>query len=246
MNYEELISRYPDKRNRLDSLLAEGYADIQFENQRNAYVIERTLPYVKGPRVCSLGYAGDEWPNELAKCGHQVSIIEGSKTHFELAKERLSGTTIKVYQSLFETFVPEHAFDTVIAGSVIEFFENPTELINACIRMLHKEGRLIFTTPNALSIHRRIGALIGLEGSPFEINAKAKASMCYHLFTLQALRSVLRDAGLSNIHIFGAGLKILSNAQMAELSPDVLGAFDLLSSEVPPELCKTLVAVADV
>lgn len=230
---------------RLDSVLEEGYAEIEFENRMMAKAADSSLPHVVGPRVLSLGYAGDPWPGKLAEAGFEVTVVEGARAHYEKGLKDFAGRGITIHYDTFQGFAPAQPFDTVIAGSVIQFFPDPEILLGACRRFLRPGGRLILTTPNPLSIHRRIGALLGMESTPYEVNAAGHASAAVIAYSVHTLRSTLQSSKFNVRLIFGSQLKFLSTGQMKSWDPKLVDALDLLAQEFPAEFCKELIAVCD-
>jgi 2-polyprenyl-3-methyl-5-hydroxy-6-metoxy-1,4-benzoquinol methylase len=249
MNKEELGDQpaSKEKKRLLEALLVDGYSEIDFDNVFSERVIKRCMPYVKGEDVLCLGYAGDRWPSELMSAGFKVDIVEGAKTHFDRAMKDFAGAAGGIFYETFESFAPPDGakYDTVIAGNVIEFFLRPQVLLDACVRMLKANGRLIVTTPNALSIHRRLGAILNIESSPFHLNEKAKDSACHQLYVSHSLREVLRESGFRVQVMFGAQLQILSKPQMKSWPLEIIQALDTLASELGIDFCKTLVAICD-
>ena len=51
---------------------------------------------------------------------------------------------------------PEEFFDIVHAGEAIEHLYDTDSFVQECRRVLKKGGKLIITTPNTLSLPRRI------------------------------------------------------------------------------------------
>jgi len=51
---------------------------------------------------------------------------------------------------------PDNYFDTIVAGEVIEHMKKPEGFIQEAYRVLKKDGRIIITTPNRLSLINRI------------------------------------------------------------------------------------------
>jgi len=227
---------------KINEYAVSGYENIEFENYQLEVVIERCLPYVVGPSVLSLGYARDKWPEKLSEKGFQVHIVEGAEKHFEEGKAKFSEPNIKIFKSMFQDFEPNMLYDTVVAGSVIEFHD-PLEFLSNCKRLLKPKGRLIVTTPNALSIHRRIGAAMGIEQSPLTVNVAGELSGTKKLFDIHSLRQTLNLGGFVVDLIFGANLKILSANQMKQWDKIIIDALGVVSQEFPPEFCKELVVI---
>jgi 2-polyprenyl-3-methyl-5-hydroxy-6-metoxy-1,4-benzoquinol methylase len=150
-----------------------------------------------------------------------------------------------VFYDTFEEFPLRQEYDTVVAGSVLEFYQQPSVLLEACKRFLKPKGRLIVTTPNALSLHRRVGAIMKVESSPLRLNVSAVASACHHLYTLHSLREAIESSGLLVRTIVGAHLKVLPAPLMRAWPDELLDAFDAVSSEMSPDFCKMLMAICD-
>jgi SAM-dependent methyltransferase len=53
-----------------------------------------------------------------------------------------------VIGDLREPFLASGAFDTIVAGEVIEHLEEPIEFLRNCRRLLRSGGRLVLSTPN--------------------------------------------------------------------------------------------------
>lgn len=230
---------------KINGFAASGYENIEFENYQLEVIVERCLPYVIGPRVLSLGYARDMWPEKLSRGNFQVDVVEGAEEHYKEGKAKFSKSNIRIFKSMFQDFEPDMPYDTVVAGTVIEFHD-PLEFLSNCKRLLKPKGRLIVTTPNALSIHRRVGAAMGMEQSPLAVNIAGELSGTKKLFDIHSLRQTLNSSSVVVDLIFGANLKILSANQMKQWDKKIIDALGIVSQEFPSEFCRELVAICTV
>jgi 2-polyprenyl-3-methyl-5-hydroxy-6-metoxy-1,4-benzoquinol methylase len=63
--------------------------------------------------------------------------------------------------STFETFEPGRKFDCIHMGGMLKHLDDPVALLRRSREWLSPKGRLIATTPNARSLHRRVGVYMG-------------------------------------------------------------------------------------
>ena len=161
----------------------------------------------------------------------------------EYARQKFAGIDkIRISHELFESYKPEYNYNTVIAGSVIELNPDPSTLLKCIKGWLEPNGRLLLTTPNRRSLHRRVGAYMDIESSPDELNEPAFQTSTVHLYDRYELRSVLQSAGFQVEYLSGYFLKPLSNRQMETWSDELLMAFLMVGEELG-DYCKELVAV---
>jgi 2-polyprenyl-3-methyl-5-hydroxy-6-metoxy-1,4-benzoquinol methylase len=55
---------------------------------------------------------------------------------------------------------PGRRFDVILAGDVIEHLSNLGRFLSSARKVLHPEGELIITTPNAFALKRMLGAIL--------------------------------------------------------------------------------------
>ncbi|MEO5336338.1 MAG: methyltransferase domain-containing protein [Magnetospirillum sp. WYHS-4] len=229
---------------RLDDVARQGYDHLTLQNRMSSFVIHRCLPFVLGPRVLSLGYAKDDWPESLAGLGHRVDIVEGAASHVEHARARFRDRDgIRVIHSTFEAFVADTRYDTVVAGGVVEMVADPRSLLTKTRKLAQPAGRMILTTANALSLHRRVGVALGIESSPYDLNERAKRTETRQLFDQAGLRALLDATGWAVQELFGCILKPFAEAQMRDWDNRMLEVLALSGDMVEADLCKELVAV---
>lgn len=229
---------------RLDLIAGRGYDHLDIQNRMSAYVIDRCLGYIRGPRVVTFGYAKDDWPERIAALGHRVDIVEGAAGHVEHAQRRFAGRPeIRAFHSTFEDFAADGRYDTAVLGGVVEMVDDPLGLLVKTRNLLVPGGCLLLTTANALSLHRRVGVALGMEASPFELNDRARVTETRQLFDRARLEAILAAAGWRIGKLFGCILKPFAEAQMRGWDDRMLEALAIAGDLVEAELCKELVAV---
>jgi 2-polyprenyl-3-methyl-5-hydroxy-6-metoxy-1,4-benzoquinol methylase len=213
------------------------------DNRTKRFVIERCEPHLKGPRVLELGYVDGEWTQVILQRGFQVDVVEGAAAHVEHARTRFHGCAgVRVFHSLFQELKPDCAYDCIIAGDMLRYLEEPTDFLRTARAWLKDDGVLIATMPNSRSLHRRVGALMGLEGSPGELNDRDREVGNRRTYDRYELKTLLESAGLHVRTMQGCFLKPVSSAQMEGWDDALLRAFLLLGDELA-DYCWFLYAI---
>ncbi len=216
------------------------YADLVFDDLAKNLIIERLRCYVQGPDVLDIGYAGDDLPQYLLDWGCEVMIIEQDLEHCRHASKRFP--KVSVASGRFENFDPEPAYNTVFSAGVLEVIPEPGDFLERCRGWLVPGGTLILTTPNRRSLHRRIGALMGIEPDTEALNDQARQTGAVKLYDRYELISLVRAAGFEILLCRGFFLKPLPSRQMAQLSDTLIRALMDVGDELS-DYAKQLVVV---
>ncbi|MGH9721445.1 MAG: class I SAM-dependent methyltransferase [Bryobacteraceae bacterium] len=205
----------------------------------------RCEPFLKGPRVLDLGWVDANWTDAALSRGARVDIVEGATRHAHRAREHYAGQgDVRVFHSLFQEFVPDSTYDTVIAGDMLRYMPDDVGFLRTVHdRWLEPVGHLIVTVPNQRSLHRRIGALMGMENRPEILNSRDRDVGNQRSYDRYGLRDVLQQAGFRIVELRGCFLKPLSSMQMQEWSDDLLRAFFEMGNELE-DYCWFLYALA--
>jgi SAM-dependent methyltransferase len=196
-------------------------------------VVRRCLPFLMGPSVLDLGFVDGCWTDHVLRCGWTSDIVEGNSQHVAHARELYANhPKVSVHHALFEEFAAEHLYDTIIAGDILRHIKDPVVFLRRLGRWLEPKGRLIVTVPNCRSLHRRIGALLGMECHPSEPNVRDTDVGNLRGYDRYQLRRELYSAGLHPIELRGCFLKPLSSAQISGWSDALLEAFLELGDEL--------------
>jgi 2-polyprenyl-3-methyl-5-hydroxy-6-metoxy-1,4-benzoquinol methylase len=216
------------------------------DNRVKQLLLERCAPHIGGPTVLELGYVDGLWTDAMVSRGLAVDVVEGASRHVEHARQRYGGNSaVRVFHSLFEEFRPDRQYDTVLAGDMIRYVPDATAFLKRVRTWIRPGGRLVTTVPNGRSLHRRIGALMGLEPAPQALNAQDRAVGNLRTYDKYELRHLLIDAGFDVVELRGCFLKPLSSSQMTEWSDELLRAF-LLAGDELEDYCWFLYAVSRV
>ena len=105
-------------------------------------------------RLLEVGCGSGRFLNRMRDAGWEVEGIDfdpGAAAHVE----RRYGIHVSV-GSLADMQFPDAVYDVVAMSQVIEHVHAPLALLKECHRVLRPGGRLLVTTPNALSLAHRI------------------------------------------------------------------------------------------
>ncbi len=209
-------------------------------------VVRRCIPFFKGPSVLDLGFVDGCWTEQILQLGWSSTIVEGNAEHVARAREHYAARpNVDVRHCLFEEFAPDRRFSTVIAGDILRYIADPVPFLSRVAGWIEPKGRLIVTVPNSRSLHRRIGALLGMERHPEDSNARDHEVGNLRAYDRYRLRHELEAAGLRPIELRGCFLKPLSSAQISGWSDDLLEAFLEIGDELE-DYAWFLYAICDV
>jgi trans-aconitate methyltransferase len=196
-------------------------------------VVQRCLPHLRGPSVLDLGYVDGGWTDPILALGWTSDIVEGAATHVDRARQRYAGRTdVRIYHARFEEFRADRKYDSIIAGDILRYIEEPIPLLRRLRDWLTAEGRLLVTIPNSRSLHRRIGTLLGMETHPLAPNSRDIEVGNLRNYDRYQLRHELLTAGLRISELRGCFLKPLSSSQMTDWSDELLVAFLEIGDEL--------------
>jgi 2-polyprenyl-3-methyl-5-hydroxy-6-metoxy-1,4-benzoquinol methylase len=116
---------------------------------------------VRGPDILHVGCVGHKVPQTPTEESHSV--------HFQLCKQfgqaQVLGLDIdlaglqemrqkgfNVVEGDAQNLNFDAAFDTILAGELIEHLQNPGQFLEGCGRALKSGGRVVISTPNAFSV----------------------------------------------------------------------------------------------
>lgn len=216
---------------------------LGLDNRTKKLVMEQTLRYVKGPNVLELGFVDGMFTDMMLEHGLNVTVVEGAKNHIEYAiKKYKREKYITIVHDYFETFDSEDRFDTIVAGDMIQYLDNPIPFFIKAKNWLTVDGAIIVTTPNRRSFHRRIGAYLGISINPEAVTSLEKSTGNIIMYDQYLLRDVLVSSGLFVHFVRGCFLKPLSSKQMETWDDNLLKAFLEIGDELG-DYCWFLVAL---
>lgn len=174
--------------------------------------------HFRGARCLEMGSADGAMTRLLAQAWDDLTVVEGSKRFASLIEEDLGPAFpgLRVVHSLFEAFVPEAPFDTIIAAHILEHVDDPVAVARAARKWIAADGRLLVVVPNAHSFNRLLGVEMGLIEHADELVAGDFAVGHRRVYTPDGLVRDLEAAGWRVETRSGVLFKPLSNAQMVE------------------------------
>jgi len=170
--------------------------------------------HFRGDIACELGPSTGYMTKLLLNDFKELDIVEGASDLLELIP---NDPKLTKYHSLFEDFVPNRKYDTLIMNHILEHIENPVEVLQKISRWMHADSVFLIGVPNAKSFHRLAAVKMGLLSSEYALNDRDVALGHYRVYDLNSLMADATKAGLKIINIGGVFLKFLSNAQIEKV-----------------------------
>jgi len=201
----------------------------EFDDLNKRMVIDEIRRLIKPGRMLELGYINNIWTDALLEAGGTVDIIEGASTHAAKAREHFAANpNVKVFHTLFEDFVPEAPYDTIMMSGVIKHIPDDLGFLRQARAWLRTDGVVIACTQNSRSFHRRLGTYMGLEPAPDAHNQRDREVFNLHQYDRFKWRALFLEAGFEVEKVAGVFLKILSTEQMMYLGEkyDVIKIMD--------------------
>lgn len=215
-----------------------GRLNIQFVSH---YTLEIIRPLIRaGDSVLLMGIGDGYIASSLSQWCTALTIVEGSRRVID--KFGKPNDRCIVVESLFEDFEPQETFDVVVGTHVLEHVDDPIQVLKQTTRWLSKRGVAVFTVPNAVSLHRRIGKEMGLLPTESSLNEQDLLHGHRRVFDSGPLERDLRAAGYNQVEISGYWLKIVPNHMMKEWSRELLDAIFSVSLCLPRDMCADLLA----
>lgn len=159
--------------------------------------ISTVLKWVgKNRKILDVGCYNGLFSEEFKKIGNVVYGVDASTDAVEEAKNR----GIKASVADLEDRLPfeDEFFDVIHAGEVIEHLYDTDTFISECARVLKKGGLLLISTPNTVSLPRRILYLMG-KGKFFE----ASNTFSTEEFSVGHIRFFTKDLLRDFVQSFG-------------------------------------------
>jgi trans-aconitate methyltransferase len=193
------------------------------------YSYSKLKPYLKEP-VLELGPADGVVTEMMMLDDVYPDLVEGSQVLTNSLKRKFP--QLSIVESLFEEYIPEKKYTTIVMGHVLEHVENPIQILQKFSNFLTEDGLIWASVPNALSIHRKAAVKMGLLDTPYQLNEADIQLGHRRVFDLDAFYELFNSAGLKVINSGGYLLKPLSYAQMEkDWSAEMVLAFIKLGEE---------------
>jgi len=203
------------------------------------YFVEKLIVDLGPGLTLEIGCADGYLAKKLARFTTHITGIDGSKKLINKAKKRKIKNATFIH-CLFEEYIPEIKFDYIILCDILEHVIDPIKLLKMSKTWLKNNGKILIISPNAYSVHRRIGLLSGMIKDVHELNSTDLRVGHRRVYDYKLLKKSVKKAGLKVVKEDGFFLKPLSDSQLDKLSDDVINAFYLIGHQIPKDLLALL------
>ena len=230
---------YLNERKRLDDIAKDFSMGKDFNAKLEKYKLIKIREDAKNGEILEVGCADGFLTKGLARYFKHITAIDASKKLIEKAKKHNLNNVI-YKQTLFERFVPEFKFDTIILAEILEHVINPSQLLKLSREWLKEDGAIIIISPNAYSIHRQIGKLANMLKDIHDLNKTDIGVGHRRVYDHKLMAKDITNAGLKILKADGIFFKPLSNEQMNTLNQKTIDAFFEIGKKFPPEFLAQL------
>jgi 2-polyprenyl-3-methyl-5-hydroxy-6-metoxy-1,4-benzoquinol methylase len=204
---------------------------LDFDKRLIRYRYETIKPKLVGKKGLELGPAEGEMTQFLIQDFEQLTIVEGSSDLLVQIPNR--DNLVKVH-ALFEEFLPEQPFDSIILEHVLEHVDDPVALLARVRTWLAPNGKLFLGVPNGNSIHRLVAVKMGMLDNPCQLNPRDHALGHRRVYTPATFREAIEQSGLKVLEMGGIYFKPLSNGQIQEnWTEEMIQGFYELGKDFP-------------
>lgn len=186
---------------------------LDFDKKLIYYRYKTIKEFFKGEKALELGSADGQMTKYLVNDFEHLVSVDGSKELLDLIPDYNNHTKV---HSLFEEYMPDEKFDTIIMEHILEHIDSPVDLLLRVKEWLSSDGIIIIGVPNALSIHRLVAVKMGLLTSPFELNERDHSLGHQRVYCWDTLTDDINKAQLNIKYRGGVFFKPLSNGQIEE------------------------------
>jgi len=205
--------------------------------------LEQAKKYSNSASVLIMGLGDGDLVDSMLSHFDRIEVVEGSSDLIDTCSDRfLNIKNLKFHCSFFESFnFKEHDRVKVILGNhVLEHVDNPVDVLIKTQHWITPDGVAIFSVPNADSLHRRIGVEMGLLNDIHELNSQDHLVGHQRVYDKEELERDIRASGYEICEMGGFNLKMLSQKQMVDWSPELISAVYRVSRECPIDFCSNL------
>lgn len=197
-------------------------------------MIRRCLKHVKPGPVLELGIMDGQWTDLFLAMGCEVTAVEGARRQFDYASQKYAEESrVRLVYSLFEDYEPEQKFDTILMGGMLKHLPEPDVLLQRSCNWLNPGGILIATTPNPLSLHRRVGTYMGMLPSPEALTQADHTVGNLRHYTREQWQELLTGNGYRIRELKTSSFRVVSGDKMQNWDDALLDALDRVADELP-------------
>lgn len=195
----------------LDAL---GFSSYEgFNAQLIKWRYEVLARHFVGSTCLELGSSDGQGTVRLLDHFASVTAVDGSVSASARLRQLQPDPRLTVVCSYFEDFDVPERFDTIVAAHILEHVDNPAQVLSIAIKHLAPGGRILVDVPNANSLHRQLGVLMGMLETETSLNDADVSIGHQRVFTPDSFRAEITASGLLIENFGGIFLKLLSNSQ---------------------------------
>ena len=210
------------------------------------FMLRSFLPHMRDGSVLELGSFEGQFTKRLLAHTNDITCVEASDEAVTIAKKTLEGSSVKIFQTLFEDAKLPQKYDNIIMSHVLEHVSDPVSVLKRVNdEWLSDNGRFFLVCPNANAPSRQIAVKMGLISHNAAVSEGERLHGHHITYSLDTLEREARAAGLHVIQRSGIFFKALANFQFDKLlqtdiiSPEYLeGCYQL--GHIYPELCASI------
>lgn len=236
-----------NKKNEIENLERIARDSVYADRQGSAMirycagVFER---WIKPGPILELGPAEGIMTDYLVRMGDgcPVTCVDASETFCNSLRKRYP--QIEVRQELFEEFVSDTKYQTIVLGHVLEHVEDPVAILKHIAPVLADGGRVLAAVPNSRSVHRQAAVIMGLLEREDQMNDMDRRHGHRRIYNPETLRQDFIASGYEVEFFGGYWMKPVSNGQIQESWSDAMLEAFMQMGERYPDIAAEIYVVA--
>jgi len=192
------------------------------------YEYKKINNYFIGDNVLEIGSANHcLTTNILLHWSKKLTTVDQTDSFEEIRKKYSHFKSIICKWEELE--IEDEKFSDIVFTHGLEHIENRIEVIFKLKNFLADNGRMHIVVPNALSLHRLIGAEMGLLDSPYDFTEADIRSNHVIVYDFNLLKKDIKAANLNILCMEGIQLKPMTDFQLSSFPREYFDALDSIS-----------------
>ena len=192
--------------------------------------------------VLELGPAHGIMTDILYREFQDYTVVDASTDFIKSIKDR--HPNIEAVVSLFEEYNPVRKYKFITLGHVLEHVDDPVQIIEKCKGWLEPDGIVLAAVPNANSLHRQVGVMMGMISNVKELNKGDIKIGHRRVYDKDMLIRDFNKGGMKIIKSGGYWLKPMDNAHIEKNWSEKLIYCYMKMGEKYPEIACNIYVVA--
>jgi 2-polyprenyl-3-methyl-5-hydroxy-6-metoxy-1,4-benzoquinol methylase len=158
----------------------------------------KAIEFGRGKSILDIGCGIGQFTPMFLKKFKRVVGLDPSEKYLKVARK--ANNKVEYIVGYGETFKLNEKFDTITMNMLLEHVDDPIALLKNCKKHLKKGGIILVQVPNANSVTRRLGVLMGLIDNIQNISERERNFYGHQrAYTLGKLKVDVVKAGLKII-----------------------------------------------